>query len=68
MQPIGFSYGSLIYSFDANFNFGPAPTLLKLAVPLNSLMDSLIYSLSYFSNISLILLSFLSNTYSFLGL
>jgi len=68
MQPIGFSYGSLIYSFDGNFNFGPAPALLKLAVPLNSLIDSLIYSLSYFSNISRMLLSFLSNTYSFLGL
>jgi len=45
MQFIGISYGSLIYSFDGNLNFGPAPTLLKLAVPLNSLMDSLIYSL-----------------------
>jgi len=68
MQFIGISYGSLIYSFDGNLNFGPAPTLLKLAVPLNSLMDSLIYSLSYFSNISRILLSFLSNSYSFTGL
>ena len=65
MQPIGFSSGWLIYACSLGGSFGPFPTALKLAVPLNSLKDSLICSLSYFSNISLILLSFLSNSGSY---
>jgi len=66
MQLIGTSSGWLITAYSLDGSFGPSlPPTLNLAVPLNSLKDSLICSLSYFSNISLILLSFLSNSGSY---